>query len=193
AIAFLLEFTIGGLSGVAFAAAPIDQQLTDSYFVVAHFHYVMFGGSAFAVFAGTYYWYPKATGRLMSERLGRWHFWLMILGFNLTFFVQHFLGLLGMPRRVYTYLSDPWWNLFNLLSSVGAILMGLATLIFVINFLWSLKRGPKSGDNPWKGWTLEWLTTSPPPETNFDRVPRIRGRRPLWDLAHPDQADWRSR
>jgi cytochrome c oxidase subunit 1/cytochrome c oxidase subunit I+III len=193
AIAFLIEFTIGGLSGVAFAAVPIDQQLTDSYFVVAHFHYVMFGGSAFAVFAGTYYWYPKVTGRMMSERLGRGHFWLMVIGFNLTFFVQHFLGLLGMPRRVYTYLSDPWWNLFNLLSSIGALLMGLASLIFVINFLWSLKRGARAGDNPWKGWTLEWLTSSPPPETNFDRVPRIRGRRPLWDLEHPDKADWRSR
>jgi cytochrome c oxidase subunit I len=188
ATAFLVEFVIGGLSGVTFAAAPIDWQMTDTYYVVAHFHYVIFGGTAFAVMGATYYWFPKMTGRLLSEPLGKWHFWLMIVGFNLTFFVQHFLGILGMPRRVFTYPDLPYWAPLNLLSTVGAIVMGIASLVFVVNLALSLRGGERAGDNPWHAWTLEWATTSPPPHDNFTEVPPIRGRRPLWDLAHPMDA-----
>ncbi len=185
ATAFLIEFVIGGLSGVTFAAAPIDWQMTDTYYVVAHFHYVLFGGTAFAVMGATYYWFPKMTGRLLSERLGKLHFWLMVVGFNLTFFVQHILGILGMPRRVFTYPDLPYWAPLNLMSTVGAAIMGVASLAFVANLAVSLRRGKLAGDNPWDAWTLEWATTSPPPHDNFGEVPPIRGRRPLWDLAHP--------
>jgi cytochrome c oxidase subunit I len=190
AIAFLLEFTIGGLSGVMFASVPVDWQTTDTYFVVAHFHYVLFGGTAFALMAAAYYWFPKITGRMLSERLGKWQFWLMVLGFNATFFPQHFLGLMGMPRRVYTYPDLPGWGALNLLSTAGAFLMALSVLLLVINFYGSLRSGAPAGDNPWNAWTLEWATSSPPPENNFDELPPIRSRRPLWDHAHPEQADW---
>ncbi|HEY8088409.1 MAG TPA: cbb3-type cytochrome c oxidase subunit I, partial [Polyangiaceae bacterium] len=183
AVAFLIEFVVGGLSGVTFAVAPIDWQMTDSYYVVAHFHYVLFGGTAFGVLAGVYYWFPKMSGRLLSERLGRWNFWLMVLGFNLTFFVQHFLGILGMPRRVYTYPDLPQWGTLNMVSTVGAVLMGMASLLLVANLVYSLRRGKPAGDNPWDAWSLEWATTSPPPHDNFDRVPPVHGLRPLWDLA----------
>jgi cytochrome c oxidase subunit I len=191
ALAFLIQFTVGGLSGVMFATVPIDWQTTDSYFVVAHFHYVLFGGTAFAMMAGFYYWYPKMTGRLLSETWGRVHFWLMVIGFNLTFFVQHFLGLFGMPRRVFTYPDLPYLGRLNLVSTVGAFIMALAVLVFLVNLLRSLRGGTPAGDNPWQAWTLEWATTSPPPVDNFDRVPPVRSRRPLWDLAHPEAADWR--
>jgi cytochrome c oxidase subunit I len=184
AVAFLLQFVVGGLSGITFAVAPIDWQMTDTYYVVAHFHYVLFGGTAFALFAGIYYWFPKMSGRMLSERLGRAHFWLMVVGFNLTFFVQHFLGFAGMPRRVYTYPDVPTWGALNLVSTIGAFLMGLAALVFIANLLYSLRRGEPAGDNPWDAWTLEWATTSPPPAHNFDELPPIHGRRPLWDLAH---------
>ena len=185
ATAFLLEFVIGGLSGITFAVAPIDWQMTDTYYVVAHFHYVMFGGTAFAIMAGTYYWFPKMSGRMLSERLGKWHFWLMVLGFNTTFMVQHFLGMLGMPRRIFTYPDLPYWGLLNMISTVGAVMMGLASLLFMINIAKSLRSGEPAGDNPWKGWTLEWATPSPPPHDNFSEgVPPVFGRRPLWDLEH---------
>lgn len=191
ALAFLIEFTIGGLSGVMFATVPIDWQTTDSYFVVAHFHYVLFGGTAFAMMAGFYYWYPKMTGRLLSEAWGKVHFWLMVIGFNLTFFVQHFLGLLGMPRRVFTYPDLPYLGTLNLISTVGAFVMAASVLVFLGNLLYSLRSGGPAGDNPWQAWTLEWATTSPPPVDNFDRIPPVRSRRPLWDLGHPEAADWR--
>jgi cytochrome c oxidase subunit 1/cytochrome c oxidase subunit I+III len=184
ATAFLVEFVIGGLSGITFAAAPIDWQVTDTYYVVAHFHYVVFGGTAFALLGGIYYWFPKMSGRLLSERLGKWNFWLMVLGFNLTFFVQHFLGILGMPRRVFTYPDLPYWGALNMVSTVGACLMAVASLVLVANIAFSLRRGKVAGDNPWDAWTLEWATTSPPPHDNFAEVPPIHGRRPLWDLAH---------
>ena len=188
--AFLLQFVIGGLSGITFAAAPIDWQTTDTYYVVAHFHYVLFGGTAFAIMAGVYHWFPKMSGKLLSERLGTWHFWLMVIGFNLTFFVQHFLGLLGMPRRIFTYPDLPYWGMLNLLSTVGAAVMGLASVVFVANIVISLRSGKVAGDNPWRGFTLEWATTSPPPHDNFASVPPVRSARPLWDLDHPTkQAD----
>ncbi|MCB9106347.1 MAG: cytochrome c oxidase subunit I [Anaerolineales bacterium] len=191
AIAFLILFTIGGITGVMFAAVPIDWQLTDSYFVVAHFHYVLFGGTFFAIMAGVFYWFPKVSGRMLSERLGKLYFWLLFIGFNLTFFIQHFLGLMGMPRRVYTYPDLAGWGAMNLISSIGALLMAVAILVLLVTLVHGLLRGEPAGDNPWDAWTLEWATTSPPPVHNFDRLPPIRSRRPLWDVAHPDQADWR--
>src|SRR5262249_12748035 len=181
---------IGGLSGITFAAAPIDWQTTDTYYVVAHFHYVVFGGSAFGILAATHYWFPKMTGRLLSERLGKLHFWLMVVGFNATFFVQHFLGLMGMPRRVYTYPDLPGWGALNMVSTVGAFLMGFAVLLLVANIVLSLRHGAAAGDNPWQGWSLEWATTSPPEEHNFHEVPAVRGRRPLYDgAAAPSKED----
>jgi cytochrome c oxidase subunit 1/cytochrome c oxidase subunit I+III len=190
ALGFLAMFTIGGLSGVAFAAAPIDWQLTDSYFVVAHFHYVLFGGTAFGVFAGVYYWFPKITGRMLSERTGRLHFWLTFIGFNLTFMIQHVLGMYGMPRRVFTYPPLPGWETMNMLSTIGAFVLAFAVLVFLVNVMVSLRSGEIAGDNPWNAWSLEWATTSPPPPENFSKgVPPVRGRRPLWDLAHPDRTD----
>ena len=184
AVAFLLEFVIGGLSGITFAAAPVDWQVTDTYYVVAHFHYVLFGGTLFAVFAATYYWFPKMSGRLLSERWGKVHFWLTIIGFNLTFFVQHILGILGMPRRVYTYPDLPGWGALNMVSTIGAFVLGVSVIVFLANVGHSLLRGKVAGDNPWDAWTLEWATRSPPPPENFDRLPVVRGRRPLWDLAN---------
>jgi cytochrome c oxidase subunit 1/cytochrome c oxidase subunit I+III len=190
ATAFLIQFTVGGLSGVAFAAVPVDWQVTDSYFVVAHLHYVLLGGTMFAVFAGFYYWFPKFTGRLLSERLGKVHFWTAVLGFNGTFFVMHVLGLLGMPRRVFTYMPLPWYAPLNLVATIGAYVLVGSILIFAWNLVFSARRGEIAGDNPWHGWTLEWAASSPPPPHNFDRVPPVRSRRPLWDLAHPADPDW---
>jgi cytochrome c oxidase subunit I len=190
AVAFLLEFTIGGLSGVAFATLPIDWQLTDTYFVVAHIHYVLFGGTIFALFAGIYYWYPKISGHMLDEALGRWHFWLVVIGFNATFFVQHVLGLLGMPRRVYTYPDLPGFRALNLTSTLGAGILTLGILLFCCNLLGSLFFGREAGPNPWNAWTLEWAASSPPALRNFESVPTVRSRRPLWDLTHPDSPDW---
>jgi cytochrome c oxidase subunit 1/cytochrome c oxidase subunit I+III len=190
-MAFLITFTIGGVSGVTFAIVPADWQTTDTYYVVAHMHYVLFGGTLFAVFAGTYYWFPKITGRLLHEGWGKWHFWLTFIGFNMTFMIQHVLGLMGMPRRVYTYDDYPFWGLFNLISTLGVGVLALGVLAFLWNIISSLRNGEKAGDNPWDGWTLEWATSSPPPIHNFRQLPLIRSRRPLWDLKHPDEADWK--
>ena len=192
AVAFLFQFIVGGLTGILFAAVPADWQLTDTYFVVAHFHYVLFGGTMFAVLAGLYYWFPKVTGRLLSERLGRWHFWLTVVGFNLTFFVMHFLGLMGMPRRTYTYAAEarPGWAALNLTATLGAALLGVSVLVLFWNVVRSLRRGAPAGPNPWGGFTAEWLTTSPPPKENFAGPLEIRSRRPAWDHDHPEHADW---
>ncbi len=186
---FLFQFLCAGLTGVMLAAAPFDWQLSDSYFVVAHFHYVLIGGLLFTIFAAVYYWFPKVTGRLMSERLGRWHFWLFAIGFNLTFLPQHVSGILGMPRRIYTYDPGRGFELWNGLSSAGVPLQILGVLLFVANMAWALRRGRPAGDDPWDAWTLEWATSSPPPEYNFEVIPTVRSRRPLWDLKHPDDPD----
>ena len=191
ALAFLILFTLGGISGVSMAIVPVDREVTDTYYVVAHFHYVLFGGTLFAIMAGIYYWFPKITGRLLSEKLGKWHFALMFIGFNITFFPMHILGLIGMPRRVYTYPDRPQWGLLNLTSSAGAMLLAIAIIIFFWNVLASLRHGEIAGDNPWNAWTLEWATSSPPPIDNFTVVPPIHSRRPLWDLNHPDDPDWK--
>jgi cytochrome c oxidase subunit 1/cytochrome c oxidase subunit I+III len=191
AVGFLITFTIGGLTGISFAAFPVDWQVTDTYYLVAHLHYVLFGGTAFAVFGGVYYWFPKMSGRMLSETLGKIHFWLMLVGFNMTFMVQHFLGLMGMPRRVFTYPDLPGWAALNMISTVGAVIMGVASVIFVWNIVASALHGKPAGDNPWNAWTLEWATTSPPPAHNFDLLPPIGSRRPLWDLTHPENPDWR--
>ncbi|MDA8162022.1 MAG: cytochrome c oxidase subunit I [Desulfobacteraceae bacterium] len=182
AVAFIMQFTIGGLSGVAFATVPIDWALTHTYFVVAHFHYTLLGGTLFTVMAGFYYWYPKITGRMLSEMLGKIQFWLMVIGFNGTFFILFFAGLEGMPRRVYTYRNLPYLANINLISSLSAYVLALGILLFFINLVVSLKKGKLAGDNPWDGWTLEWATTSPPPPHNFDRIPPVRSLRPLLDL-----------
>jgi cytochrome c oxidase subunit I len=175
-------FVIGGISGVMLAIFPVDWQLTDTYFVVAHFHYVLFGGAVFALFAGLYYWYPKVTGRLMSEPLGKLSFWLMFIGFNVTFLVQHSIGLKGMPRRVYDYDSSLGVSGLNLASTIGAFILGIGVLVTVINALHSIKHGKRAGNDPWRGNTLEWFTTSPPPANNFDVIPRVRSVEPMKDI-----------
>lgn len=190
-VAFLFQFLCAGLTGIMLAVAPFDWQLSDSYFVVAHFHYVLIGGLLFTIFGAIYYWFPKVTGRLMSERLGRWHFWLFALGFNLTFAPLHIAGILGMPRRIYTYDAGRGWEIWNLIATIGVAFQALGILFFVANLLWSSRRGARAGEDPWDAWTLEWSTTSPPPPYNFETLPSVRSRRPLWDLKHPSDPDWR--
>jgi cytochrome c oxidase subunit 1 len=175
-------FVIGGISGVILAVFPVDWQLQDTYFVVAHLHYVLFGGSVFGIFAGIYYWYPKITGRFMSEGLGKASFWVMFVGFNLTFLVQHSAGLSGMPRRIYDYPSDAGWTGYNLASTIGSFLLGIGVLLTVINALRAYKHGKKAGNDPWQGNTLEWFVQSPPPENNFDVIPRVRSVEPMKDI-----------
>jgi cytochrome c oxidase subunit 1 len=188
---FLAMFLIGGLTGIMLALAPFDFQLSDTYFVVGHFHWVLIGGTIFGVMAGLHYWYPKVTGRMLSERLARWQFWLLLIGFILTFGPMHISGMLGMPRRIFSYEPDRGWDIYNQVATLGALVQAPSFLIFVVNMLYSLRYGEPAGDDPWNAWTLEWSTTSPPPAYNFATIPRVASRRPLWDLKHPDDPDSR--
>ena len=181
AVGFLLIFLLGGITGVMVAVLPFDWQVTDSYFVVAHFHYVLNGAVVFPIFGAIYYWMPKMTGRMLSERLGRISFWVMFVGFNITFFPMHILGFLGMPRRVYTYRDGLGWEGLNVMVSLGSLVFALGTGLTLANFLWSRFRGKAAGDDPWEADSLEWSTTSPPPEYNFASVPMVTSPHPLWD------------
>jgi cytochrome c oxidase subunit 1 len=189
ACAFLFQFLCAGLTGVMLAVVPFNWQVTDTYFVVAHFHYVLVGSLVFTIFGAIYYWFPKVTGRLLSERLGRWHFWLFVVGFNVTFLPMHWLGMIGMPRRIYTYPADRGWDFWNFVASFGVLFQAAAVLVFLVNVSIALRRGERAGDDPWDAWTLEWATASPPPPYNFEIVPVVGSRRPLWDLKHPADPD----
>ncbi|HUF85359.1 MAG TPA: cytochrome c oxidase subunit I [Acidimicrobiia bacterium] len=182
----IVIFLLGGLTGVLQAMAPLDFSVTDTYFVVAHMHYVAFATAGFAGFGAIYYWYPKFTGRMLDERLGKIHFALLFVGFNVTFFVQHELGLRGMPRRVNDYKESDGFTTLNVISTVGAFIIAIAVMVFAVNLWRSRRRGEPAGDDPWGGQTLEWATSSPPPEHNFDSLPPIRSERPVWDARHPD-------
>ena len=186
AIGFVALFVIGGLSGVMHASPPVDTQQQDTYFVVAHLHYVLFGGSIMGLFGGIYYWFPKITGRLLSERWGQWHFWLMFIGMNVTFGPMHLVGIDGMPRRVNAYDESMGWEAINQLETVGAFIIALSIAIFLINFFRSVRSGEVAGDDPWDGRTLEWSIPSPPPEYNFARIPVVHSNEPFWDQKHPE-------
>jgi cytochrome c oxidase subunit 1 len=191
AVGFVTMFTIGGLSGVTHGVVPADTQQTDTYYVVAHFHYVLFGGSIFGLFAGAYYWYPKLTGRRLDERLGKLHFWLQLIGFNLTFGPMHLLGLWGMPRRIYTYPGGRGWDFWNLMSTIGSFLIALSILIFIVNVL-KTRKAPPAGSDPWDARTLEWTTPSPPPEYNFAEIPVVTARDDFWHQKYTEDAEGRA-
>ena len=181
---FLFMFLMGGITGIFVASPPIDYAVHDTYYVVAHFHYTLFGGSVFALFAGFYYWIPKMSGRMMGEGLGKLHFWLMLIGFNLTFFPMHQLGLDGMPRRVPDYLPGSGFDTLNALATVGSGILALSVLVFLVNFFVSMRGGEAAGDDPWEANTLEWATSSPPPHHNFTSLPPVRSERPVFDARH---------
>jgi cytochrome c oxidase subunit 1 len=183
-VGFLAMFLIGGITGVMLAVPPFDLQVTDTYFVVGHFHYVLFGGAIFALFAGLFYWWPKMFGRLLSERLGKWQFWLMLVGMNLTFFPMHWIGMIGQPRRTWTYEAGLGLEFWNLVETIGSYIVAVSIGLFVLNVFLSWRNGEVPGNDPWDGHTLEWATTSPPPAHNFDAVPVIRSRRPVWDIKY---------
>jgi cytochrome c oxidase subunit I+III len=187
-IGFFVLFIIGGVSGVMIASIPYDLQAHDTFFVVAHFHYVLLGGAIFPLFGAFYYWFPKMSGRMLSERAGKWNFWLFFVGVNVTFFPMHILGLIGMPRRVYTYLPDMGWGNLNMLSSIGALIIVASVCVFLGNVWVSLRKGVPAGDNPWDASTLEWATSSPPPAYNHLFIPVVEGRDPLWDLRDGELA-----
>jgi heme/copper-type cytochrome/quinol oxidase subunit 1 len=185
-LGFFAIFVAGGLTGVMLASVPLNTQVHDTFFVVAHFHYVLIGGAVCPLFGAVYYWFPKVTGRLLSERLGTWVFVLFFTGFNLTFFPMHVLGLHGMPRRIYTYDAATGWGTLNMLASVGALLMACAVVLLLVDVVRALRSGAPAPDNPWNAGTLEWATSSPPPHSNFPSSPTVSGREPLWDNV-PDQ------
>jgi cytochrome c oxidase subunit 1 len=189
AIGLIAMFTIGGISGVMHSSPPSDLQQTDTYFIVAHFHYVLYGGAIMGIFAGIYHYFPKMTGRFMSEKIGNWHFWLNFIGLNLTFFPMHFSGMLGMPRRIYTYDAGQGWDLFNLMSTSGTYLLLVSGLLFAYNFFSSRKNGAPASNDPWGAPTLEWSIPSPPPEYNFAQIPEVASRYPMWDLKAPDRTE----
>jgi len=187
AIALVGEFTIGGISGIMHSSPPSDLQQTDTYFIVAHFHYVLYGGAILGIFAGIYHYFPKIFGHMMDEKLGKWHFWINLIGLNLTFFPMHFAGLLGMSRRIYTYDSGQGFDSFNMMSSIGTAILLVGAIIFAYNFITSRKNGAVAPANPWDAGTLEWSIPSPPPEYNFAEIPTVTSRYPLWDLQHPER------
>jgi cytochrome c oxidase subunit 1/cytochrome c oxidase subunit I+III len=189
---FIVLFVIGGVSGFMTGSVPVDWQLTDTYFVVAHIHYVLIGINVFPVAGALYFWFPKMTGRLLDEKLGRWNFWTMFAGFNLGFFPMHISGLLGMPRRIYTYGDDMGWDWLNLITTLGSFLFAIGVLILVYNVLKSLKNGAPAGNNPWDAPTLEWATPSPPPPYNFTVLPVVASRHPLWEDRLADNAQGKS-
>ncbi len=190
AVGFVAMFTIGGLSGVTHGVVPADTQQTDTYYVVAHFHYVLFGGSVFGLFSGIFYWYPKVTGHMLSDKLGKWQFWLFMIGFNMTFGPFHILGLQGMPRRIYTYPSNRGWDFWNLFATVGSFIIAAAVLLFMYN-VWVSRKNPKVGDDPWDARTLEWTIPSPPPEYNFAEVPLVTARDDLWHRKYTEDENGR--
>jgi cytochrome c oxidase subunit I len=190
-IGFLFQFLIAGLTGIMLSSAPFNWQLSNSYFVVAHFHYVIVGGILFALFSAFYYWFPKMSGKMCSEALGKLHFVLFAIGFHLTFDFMHVPGLLGMPRRIYTYEPGRGWDTWNLVVTIGVVFQAAGVLVFAGNLLWSYFKGKSAGSDPWDAWTLEWSTSSPPPAYNFASIPTVRSRRPIWDLKHPEDPDWR--
>jgi cytochrome c oxidase subunit I len=187
--AFIVLFVIGGVSGYMSGSVPVDWQLTDTYFIVAHIHFVLIGINVFAVVGGIYLWFPKFTGRMLGERLGKWNFWLMFVGVLVGFFPMHISGLLGMPRRIYTYAPDMGWNALNLITTIGAYIFALGVIVLVINVVASLRRGELAGPNPWDASTLEWATSSPPPPYNFATIPRVASRHPLWEARLREMPD----
>jgi cytochrome c oxidase subunit 1 len=190
-IAFLFQFLCAGLTGIMLSVAPWDWQLHNSYFVIAHFHYTLAGSFVFCIFAAIYYWYPKATGRMLSETFGKWHFWLFLIGFHMTFDTMHFVGMFGMPRSIYTYQADRGWGTLNMIISIGGFIQAIGVLLFAWNLIHSYLHGKEAGNDPWDAWTLEWSTSSPPPAYNFAADPVVRSRRPLWDIKHPQDPDWK--
>ncbi|HEX9890604.1 MAG TPA: cbb3-type cytochrome c oxidase subunit I, partial [Actinomycetota bacterium] len=190
-IGFVMMFVIGGLSGVTHAVVPADYQQTDTYYIVAHFHYVLFGGAIFGLFSGIYYWWPKFTGRMFNERLGKLHFWLMIIGFNMTFGPMHILGLQGMPRRQYFFSPGQGWDFWNLVSSIGAFIIAVSILVFMVNAVRSLAKGKAAEADPWDARTLEWTIPSPPPAHNFDEVPTVHARDELWHRKYAEDTEGR--